>query len=261
MQQFRAAARGILRGAAAEIPELTAALPRVLTTVGESSRRGLLGSFAQERWELAGQISLHQIFLSGAHLSDDVEEIADTLVHELAHLLAAVRGIKDTSNRGRYHSKRFKACAEELGLRVEYRQPHGFCTVGLSPGLRRRLSSELEDLEAALVLRLRGTASGVRPIAPEVRQPDVSEPTKKYVTAICGCPKVFRQALGYWVPDSTRCEICGEYYVEKLSHTSAGDGSPAESESKSSRGGTSEILFVTAGRPLLSITTTSKEIE
>jgi hypothetical protein len=40
------------------------------------------------------------------------------MLHEAAHALAAVRGIRDTSAEGnRYHNKRFVALAAELGLR------------------------------------------------------------------------------------------------------------------------------------------------
>jgi hypothetical protein len=39
-----------------------------------------------------------------------------TLIHEAAHSLAGARGIKDTSNRARYHNRAFVKLAEELGL-------------------------------------------------------------------------------------------------------------------------------------------------
>ena len=46
--------------------------------------------------------------------------VLGTLLHEAAHALSAARGIQDTSRQGRYHNKKFKACAEELGISVEH---------------------------------------------------------------------------------------------------------------------------------------------
>ncbi|WP_297495484.1 hypothetical protein [Pseudonocardia sp.] len=39
-----------------------------------------------------------------------------TLLHEAAHALAHVRGIKDSSRQGRWHNAKFKALSEELGI-------------------------------------------------------------------------------------------------------------------------------------------------
>ena len=260
MQQIRAAMRAILEGAAADIPELAVALPRLLTLVGVSGRRGLLGSFAREQWELAGEMPLHQLLVSDTHLSDDVEEVADTVVHELAHLLASVRGERDTSNRGRYHSKRFKAVAEELGLLVAYRDPHGFCTVGLSPELRRRLGRELKELEAALVLRLREASSGVRPRGAEAPNADVNE-KKKYVTAVCGCPKVFRMAVGYWEPDTIACDVCGAYFVDSECQLLGVTGSAGRPRSSRPKMASRPVVRFQATHTPISITTIRKEIQ
>jgi ribosomal protein L37AE/L43A len=259
MQQLRGSMRAVLARAASDIPELSASLPQILTMVGDPGRRGLLGSFAKGRWELGGEINLHQIFVSGHHLTDDVEEVAVTLIHELAHLLAAVRGIKDTSNRGRYHSKRFKECAEELGLDVDYRQPHGFYAKGLSDGLRRNLFRELADLRAALVLRIRGASSGFGSNVTEA--PPVAETKKKYVTAACGCPAVFRMAVGYWKPQRFRCEGCGEYFVDLESQPSRVSGSAKGSRRNTTGIGSRSATAIASVPPLTSITTTSKEIK
>lgn len=261
MQQIRAAMRAVLEGAAADIPKLAVALPRVLTLVGVSGRRGLLGSFAREQWELAGEMPLHQLLVSDSHLSDDVEEVADTVVHELAHLLASVRGERDTSNRGRYHSKRFKAVAEELGLLVAYRDPHGFCTVGLSPELRRRLGHELKELESALVLRLREASSGVRPRGAEAQTADVGETKRKYITAVCGCPKAFRMAVGYWEPDTIACEVCGAYFVNSESQHLGVTGSAGRPRSNRPKLGSNPVVRPQATDTQMSITTISKEIQ
>jgi hypothetical protein len=254
---LRMAVRRVLSAAASPIPELTGALPEVLTLVGDSPRRGGEGRCATGLWQL-GPGLLHEVFLSARHLDRDADSVAVTVVHELAHLLAAVRGISDTSNRGRYHSKRFKACAEELGLLVEYRRPHGYHTTSLSPELRRRLGGELRELEAALVLRIRN--------APPTEEIGTGEPEgvkekRKYITAACGCPRVFRMAVGYWVPDTIPCEICGEYFVDLESSPFLVNGSAGRSKPRRPTPRRTRVALSPATSPLMSITTTSKEIE
>jgi hypothetical protein len=45
-------------------------------------------------------------------------DVLGTLLHEAAHAVAHVRGIKDSSRRGCWTNTRFKALAEELGIEV-----------------------------------------------------------------------------------------------------------------------------------------------
>jgi hypothetical protein len=56
--------------------------------------------------------------LSGESLQRGAVETLGTVLHECAHALAKARGIQDTSRQGRFHNKRFKKLAEELGIEV-----------------------------------------------------------------------------------------------------------------------------------------------
>jgi hypothetical protein len=67
-------------------------------------------------WEAAA--SLSEVFITADGLAGSATEVLGTLVHEASHAIAFQRGIKDTSRQGRYHNKRFKALAEEVGLAV-----------------------------------------------------------------------------------------------------------------------------------------------
>lgn len=58
-------------------------------------------------------IATHELNLSADYLNRPIENIVATLIHEGCHLYALQNNIKDTSNRGIYHNKRFKALAEE----------------------------------------------------------------------------------------------------------------------------------------------------
>jgi hypothetical protein len=91
-----------------------------------------LGHFAAMRWaepdrtaagdrdgnSARGAVQLPEVFVGGEGLARGPADVLGTLLHEAAHALAHVRGIKDTSRQGRWHNARFKALAEELGIEV-----------------------------------------------------------------------------------------------------------------------------------------------
>jgi hypothetical protein len=104
-------------------PEIPAAV--VITGAG-SNQKGtpegyaLRGHHWPERWvtdpEEGGRAA--ELFIAGELLAAGGRAVLGTMLHEAAHALAGVRGIKDTSAEGnRYHNKRFVKLAEELGLR------------------------------------------------------------------------------------------------------------------------------------------------
>ena len=53
-------------------------------------------------------IATHELNLSADYLNRPIENIVATLIHEGCHLYALQNNIKDTSNRGIYHNKRFR---------------------------------------------------------------------------------------------------------------------------------------------------------
>jgi hypothetical protein len=57
-----------------------------------------------------------EVYVTDDSLADGAEDVLNTQLHEAAHLLANVRGTRDTSSRGRYHNGRFRELARELGL-------------------------------------------------------------------------------------------------------------------------------------------------
>lgn len=71
-------------------------------------------------------IATHELNLSADYLNRPIENIVATLIHEGCHLCALQNNIKDTSNRGIYHNKRFKALAEERGLQISRHETYGW---------------------------------------------------------------------------------------------------------------------------------------
>ena len=68
----------------------------------------------------------HELNLSADYLNRPIENIVATLIHEGCHLYALQNNIKDTSNRGIYHNKRFKQLAEERGLLIDRHETYGW---------------------------------------------------------------------------------------------------------------------------------------
>ena len=97
----------------------------VIVTGAGSNQKGthecyrLRGHHWPERWVLDGQDQPRapELFIAGELLSAGGRAVLEVMLHEAAHALATLHGIKDTSAAGnRYHNKRFVALAAELGL-------------------------------------------------------------------------------------------------------------------------------------------------
>lgn len=81
-------------------------------------KRGRWGDYGT-RW-IAGE---RHIRVATSCLAAGAECATEILIHEAAHALAEVRGVKETSRQNRYHNKGFALIAQELGLRAP-EQPH-----------------------------------------------------------------------------------------------------------------------------------------
>ena len=75
-------------------------------------------------WQAGGE-NKYEINISSATLDRPIEETASTLLHEMVHEYCMETGIKDTSNNGVYHNRRFKEQAETHGLTVDHHEKYG----------------------------------------------------------------------------------------------------------------------------------------
>ena len=102
----------------------------VLASGSVGAPRGALklGHFAAMRWTHAdaaptaqegARAALPEVFVGGEGLALGAVDVLGTLLHEATHALAHVRGIKDTSRQGRFHNRRFRDLASEIGLEVQ----------------------------------------------------------------------------------------------------------------------------------------------
>lgn len=130
-------------------------LPEVVVTTG-SGEGVKWGHFRPESWKLEGTDGrFHEFFLASEALAKGAHQVLQTTIHEAAHTISKVRGIKDTSRQGRWHNAAFKKAAEELGLEHKGSKAdasHGFSFVTLTQATKDRYADLLAELDQELKL-------------------------------------------------------------------------------------------------------------
>jgi hypothetical protein len=146
---------------------------------------------------------LHEISLSGESLERGADHVLGTLIHEAAHALAFERGIKDTSNGARYHNKKFKAVAEELGILLEQAPTIGWSVTRISTVTYLRFYEELINLRWAL---------GTYRLPEYSVKPKVRKRTKAPMD--CGCDDPVTVSIQWFErhAESLTCEDCFEKF-------------------------------------------------
>ncbi len=139
---------------------------------------------------------LPEVFIGGEGLLRGPVGVLGTLLHEAAHALAHVRGIKDTSRQGRWHNARFKALAEELGITVAKDPRIGWSPTTVPGTTTTAYTNTLAGLAGALRLHR----------AVEI---DSTGPAKKAPPpCVCGCGRRIRVAPSVLAAGPITCGIC-----------------------------------------------------
>src|SRR6266511_1246630 len=99
-----------------------------------------------------------ELFVAGECFAEGAEHTLVTILHEAAHALAHVRGVKETSRQGKYHNRRYVELAAELGLEwptdTKAHPVNGFSEVQLTQPVREAYAATIGDLDAAITLHL-----------------------------------------------------------------------------------------------------------
>jgi hypothetical protein len=101
----------------------------VFTLIPNRGRQSYYGWYWQGRWK-DGKKSLPEINITADTLKRSVEDICNTLIHEMAHYKNNVENIQDC-NANQYHNKHFKKRAESFGLVVEKMKNKGYARTEL----------------------------------------------------------------------------------------------------------------------------------
>lgn len=158
-----------------------------IPTITIQSTVGAYGHVSVQKVWHNDETATHELNLSADYLNRPIENIVSTLIHEGCHLYAMQKDIKDTSNQGVYHNKRFKALAEERGLSVHRHEKYGWT---LTEPTERILSFCIENsLDDIQIVRQRTFSYGIPgdktkagDTAPKTRKPSS---TRKYICPVC----------------------------------------------------------------------------
>jgi len=201
-------------------------LPEVVMITGSGlSGYGLTwGHFAPERWRDALASGRRpEMFIGGERLATGAVLTMQTLLHECAHVLAFVRGIKDTSRQHRYHNREFVAIAQSLGLDYVPETPDssiGFSAVTLTAEGKRRWSGAIDGLHRAITLTmdnplagllglLGGSPGGAGGHGVSVRRPKGTGGSS-YVKLTCSDGFIIRASRATVAATTFTCGTCGE---------------------------------------------------
>jgi ribosomal protein S27AE len=96
----------------------------------------------------ASKEEYYEITICAEHMFRPVEEICETLLHEMAHLFNLQNGIKDVSRGSSYHNSKYKKTAQMCGLAVDYHPLYGWTITSLTNKTREfieKLKLNAED--------------------------------------------------------------------------------------------------------------------
>jgi hypothetical protein len=118
-------------------------------TIQSKGRRSAYGWFWDCTWKNGNEAARPEINIAAEHLSRTARNIFETLIHEMAHMINAKKGIKDC-NAAQYHNKQFKITAELLGLVVEKMGAYGYAKTALNEPARIVVDQFIADNDCSV---------------------------------------------------------------------------------------------------------------
>lgn len=136
--------------------------------------------------------AMFELNLSADYLNRPIENVVATLIHEGCHLYALQYGIKDTSNHGVYHNKRFKELAEKRGLYITKHERYGWTiTEPTEETINFCIKYGLSEIELYRqsqidVRGVSGIGKGSGDSSKPPKRPKKPTSTRKYICPKCG---------------------------------------------------------------------------
>lgn len=133
----------------------------------------------------------YEIKLSSHVLNESKEEICAILLHEMAHLYCAMRGLKDTNQNGSRHNKTYRDVGVKHGLCFKDKDKrYGWNYTSLAPDTKEALKAKLEENG----ISLEGRFEIYRPLPSPVSSKATGRKSssRKYVCQFKGCNQTVR---------------------------------------------------------------------
>lgn len=186
-----------------------------MPTITIQSTVGAYGHVSVSKtWVDANGNATHELNLGADYLMcRPIEDIVATLIHEGCHLLAMQRGIRDTSNRGVYHNKRFKELGESHGLLIERHEKYGWTITAPSDELVGWcIENDLQDIkvtrQAAMSFAGIGIDKAGNGHGTPTRPPKKKSSSIKWICPCCGT--IIRSTKEVNIV----CGDCGEKFIK-----------------------------------------------
>ncbi len=167
-------------------------MARPAITVSPDGGRGAYGwCTVYEIWQADGQ-AYREINICAEYINRPISEVAGTMLHEMAHLYNLNHGIKDVSNNGYYHNKKFKETAEVHGLVINHHKTYGWTVTELAPETAEwvAMQPELSDIAASrqttLQIKTKGDDDGESTTTINGGRSTSKNRSIKYVCPKCG---------------------------------------------------------------------------
>ncbi|MFD9813976.1 hypothetical protein [Streptomyces sp. NPDC059080] len=192
-------------------------LPAVTFTTGSAVKRDAL------KWSVRDSVSAQEstsvistdrpeLRLADATLHAGPKALITALLHQGTHAACAQRGIRDTTNRGKWHNRKFRDAAAEFGLAWPQGQERdmvrGFAAVEMTPEAEAAFQPLTEALSDTLKAwkRTAKKAAGAAPLA----QPR----TDSRLCLACACGRKLYMSKTVYAQGGVTCEVCGEPFTE-----------------------------------------------
>lgn len=152
-------------------------LSKPVITIQTDDKNRFRGWFQPRRWQAAGAETLeNELNISANFLDRKPHEVAATMLHEMCHLYAEEKGIKDTSRGGAWHNKKFAEIAKLHGLTVAKSDKTGYGETALTPLALQKITGKIPA--EMLLFRRKDLKGESEPKESSVR---------KYLCVKCGC--------------------------------------------------------------------------
>lgn len=149
-----------------------------MPTITIQSTVGAYGHVTTSKvWKSETGNASYELNIGADYLYRPIENIVATLIHEGVHLWCLQNEIKDTSNRGVYHNRKFKELAEQRGLQIEKHEKYGWTVTSPTENtIDFCIENDLQEIKCtrntdisfvSIGTGTNGNGTSIRPTAPK----------------------------------------------------------------------------------------------